>query len=120
MNVYTVQMGKYRLAIEKGIPFVDITVRSGIQAFAPTWPMVNRWKQNKISEDDYAALYRHKVLSEKWAFESDWKELLEYDTVALACYCKAHHFCHRLLLVDILRDIHRNENRPFDYLGELE
>ncbi len=36
MKLYTAQMGRWREAKKHGIPFIDITVKSGMKEFAPT------------------------------------------------------------------------------------
>ena len=37
----------------KGPDRLDITVKTGIKAFAPTWEMVMKSKQGKLSEEEY-------------------------------------------------------------------
>lgn len=119
MDVYTIQLARHRLAKERGIPLVDTTVKSGIRAFAPSWPMVVGYKAGSISEEEYTERFFQKIKEEEWATHDDWKWLLSHEKVALACYCKAHHFCHRYLLVEHLRAIREKQNLPFNYCGEI-
>ncbi len=80
----------------------DITVKSGVEAFAPTWGMVRGFKNGSISEEDYTEKYLEMMRKSKEERPEIWRELLEKDRVVLVCYCKAGEFCHRLLLADIL------------------
>lgn len=120
MQVYTVQLAQHRLAKAKDIPLVDITVKSGIRTFAPTWRMLTLYQAGTVDAEQYAELYRQKLNDEAWATESDWQWLLSHDRVALACYCRGDgRYCHRHTLVEILREIREKQNLPFEYCGEL-
>lgn len=119
MKVYTIQMAQWRLAKEKGIPLVDITVKSGMQALAPTWRMVTLLKAGAISEQEFAELYLEKLRDDDWANREEWTKLMSNDTMALACYCRAGEFCHRYLLADYLKDLRQKQTLPFTYGGEI-
>ena len=40
MDLMTVQVGRWRLCQKHKAEFIDITVKSGLKIFAPTWEMV--------------------------------------------------------------------------------
>lgn len=103
VTLYTVQVAQWRLCKEIGIPYLDITFKSGIPAFAPEPQWVFAIKRGEISEEHYTELYTAKMrLSFRNHFDR-WEELKRYDAVAIACYCPAGCFCHRHLFVEMVR-----------------
>ena len=126
MEVYTIQLGQWRLAKELDIPLIDTTYRSGIihqnvRWLAPTGELLGNYKSGIASEYDYQQIYLN-LMRVRWSQDPQWfiDFCQRYDKVALACYCGAGQFCHRLILVDILRNICIKYNIPFLYSGELQ
>ena len=119
MELYTIQVARWRLAKELDIQFVDTTVKSGDSVFAPTWPMVTAYKDGSLSESDYTKQYIELLRSSYREHRGDWLELLKLERAAIACYCKAGAFCHRMLLRDALEKVALANNLPFEYKGEL-
>jgi len=107
LKVYTSQF-KYN-----GENRFDITVKSGYQMFAPTWPMVMDYKSGKIIKEEYIELYLEKMRRSYQNHRDVWEWLLKQDKVVLVCFCKAGDFCHRLLLSDLLVKL------GAEYLGEI-
>lgn len=108
LKVYTSQF-KYN-----GENRFDITVKSGHQMFAPTWPMVMDYKSKKTTEEEYTKLYLEKMHRSYEYYRETWDWLLKQDKVVLVCFCKAGDFCHRLLLADILVKL------GAEYLGKIK
>ena len=107
LKVWTAQMrypGKDRL---------DITVKSGTQAFAPSWPMVIGFKDGSIDEEGYTWRYKNLMEKSKQVFFAQWEDLLKREEVTLVCYCPAGAFCHRILLAKMLE-----EQFGVQYMGE--
>lgn len=101
LEVYTAQ---YRYS---GPDRYDITVKSGEQAFAPTWEMVLGYKKGTVSEDAYTGAYQAKM-GLSYIVKSTkpkWDALLKRDRVVLVCFCKAGDFCHRVLLAKMLVEL---------------
>lgn len=119
MDVSTIQMGKWRLAKELNIELIDTTVKSGIQALAPKWEMVLSHKAGRMSDEEYSKEYREMMLRSYMINQTVWRELLNKERIALACYCSPDRFCHRHLLVKYLEGICNSHNIPFRYLGEI-
>ncbi|QZA70957.1 hypothetical protein AH06_185 [Erwinia phage AH06] len=124
MNVWTIQIARWRLAKTRGIAFLDTTVKSAKEyAFlAPSWEMVMGYKQGSISENQYTELYYELLRSRYKADKQPFLKLLDDfrdKDIAVACFCTPGHFCHRHLLVTILRALTVNANIPFEYKGEL-
>lgn len=118
MKLYTAQMGRWREADKQGIPFVDVTVKSGNKAFAPTWDFLMDYKRGGSDQDyidKFIPLMRKSYRDNKQV----WLDLINKDTVCIACYCGKGKFCHRLLLVDILEKVCLREGVTFQYKGEL-
>lgn len=120
MEIFTIQMGRYRLAKEKKLDFVDTTVKSGLKMFAPTWDMVLGHKNGSVSDEEYTQRYRQMMIESMRENKQAWLEFIERkEPVALACYCKPGVFCHRLLLKDIFAELCKKKEIPFLYYGEL-
>ncbi len=119
MKVWTCQMARYR-KIGSEVKPVDITVKSGLTEFAPTWSMLRDYKSGLIEEDEYTELFYEKMRQSYATHRGLWDELLSTGTVALMCYCKGGEFCHRLLMVDILKKVATSRGVDFEYCGEIE
>lgn len=119
MEIYTVQIAKYRMARELNIPIVDTTRKSGVQVFAPDWDMIMGHKEGTLTSAAYTEKYRTKMLRTFNHYRPEWESLIEHPLVALACYCSPFVFCHRHLLVDIMEIIHHKRGLPFYRGGEI-
>ena len=119
MNVYTIQVCRWKLCQSKNICFIDTTVKTGYKELAPTWDMAMSYKKGELSEDKYTELYLDILKTSYQNNPSFWADLLNSDVVALGCYCKPDNFCHRLILTDFLKQKCFEEDTDFTYLGEL-
>lgn len=119
MDVNTIQLGSWRKAKELNIQLIDITVKTGIPAFAPSWEIVLGHKSGRVSDDEYTKQYREMMLKSYMLNTIAWKELIKLEHVAIACYCSPDRFCHRHLFVKYLEGVCKTHNVPFRYLGEL-
>ncbi len=125
MKAYTISLSKHRVAKGKGIPLVDITVKSGIKEFAPDWDFLMEYKKSN-QDAEAQAIYTEKYYAK---LNRVWREkpqlflsLFEKypDEVAYACYCPEHAcFCHRFLFVKGLAKMAGKLNLPFEDGGEL-
>jgi hypothetical protein len=61
MDVWTIQISRYRLLHGTDIEFVDITLKSGILDFAPTPKLLYDHKRGAISDETYRREYRVSV-----------------------------------------------------------
>lgn len=81
---------------------LDISVKSGYKAFAPTWGMVHGLKNGGLKKDTYAEQYRQLMHQSHVQNTDAWVDLLTRDEVVLCCYCSPGKFCHRRILAGIL------------------
>ena len=112
-------MSKHRKVKEKGIPFKDITVKSGDKNFSPTWKILMSYKDTGDEEEylsKFIPLMRNSYLQNK----QDWLNLCLMEEVCLACYCKVGDFCHRHIIVDMIEKICKQKGIPFERKGEIE
>jgi len=115
MLLYTIQIPIAKsLGLDRDSRYLDITVKSGDKAFAPTWKMVMGSKQDRITDEEYASQYTELMRQSYKTNTQRWNEVLNLDEVILACYCKADSFCHRYLLKDILVKC------GAEYVGEIK
>lgn len=97
----------------KGPDRLDITVKTGIKAFAPTWKMVMKSKQGELSEEEHTEQYMA-LLRKSWKENrAEWENLLGMAEVTLVCFCRPGEFCHRVLLAKLLE-----QTFGFRYVGE--
>jgi hypothetical protein len=88
---------------------INVTVKSGLQMFAPTWRMVEGYLGGAMSKEQYTKLYL-KMMEESWTkHQHRWetiitKAALEGRVIVLTCYCRKGAFCHRHLLKKILAE----------------
>lgn len=114
LKVWTAQMSKTK---GKGWPVLDITVKSKDpfgKTFAPTWDMVMGIKNGTMTEAEYASTYYSMMFKSMVDKPNEWSKLLSMGEVVLMCFCPANKFCHRHLLVEVLRTF-----KVIKYVGEL-
>lgn len=116
MKLYTCQMAKWRVAIN----FLDTTVKSGDKLFAPTWELLNRYRNDIITSDEYEVEFITLMRKSFKDNREHWLTILSSDVLTIGCYCKAHGFCHRYILVKLFKSVCEIHNIPFEYMGELE
>lgn len=110
---------------------MDITVKGKCpvgKVFAPTWDMVNQYKNAMMSEAEYTEYY-YKLLLDRWnsdylGFRGIVERLVAMLTgtagmpparsMTLVCFCPTGAFCHRHLLVKWLTYNYPN----IQYMGE--
>lgn len=115
----TVQIAQAK-SLQPTIKVIDITVKSSVEPwsiFAPTWELVNEYKTNgnqEVFTERHTRLMRKRFKQNSGPFFEVIKMAWEGD-IALACYCPADQFCHRLVLKDILQKI----DKQLMYGGEL-
>lgn len=126
MRVFTVQLGNYRVVKANGIKLIDTTVKSGLEAFAPTWDMVKLSKDSAVdgitSVDAmavYETQYRELMKQSMLDHPKDWFNIFHVGDIALACYCGSGKFCHRHILADILQDYAEDNYYRIENVGEL-
>lgn len=118
-EIYTVQLANARAAHIQEIHVHDITIKSGDPVFAPTWDMVTKYKSGQLSEEAYEALYKGRMAESMRRYPERWNALLEYDRLALACYCRPGNFCHRHLLKHMLISLSNRDGEELVDMGEV-
>jgi uncharacterized protein YeaO (DUF488 family) len=121
MIIYTAQMSKHKKAKILGFTFIDTTVKTGIQAFAPTWDMVLKFKKGELDWDTYTQLYLDMMRSSWKENPIDWKNLMQHECIVLGCYCTdiSKEQCHRFLLRDMIKAIGKRYQIEVIDRGEL-
>lgn len=81
---------------------LDITVKGKDKLgsiFAPSWEIVNGYKNGTLSEKEYELKY-YEILDNSYKQNRDkWEEFFNLKYVTLVCFCKKQTFCHRYLLI---------------------
>lgn len=120
LRLFTIQMGKWRLARDHGIDMVDTTHASRFSLFSPNREAVYAYKNGTIDEDEYAKIYRDTLLRSWQTKRQNWMDFLQSAPMsALACYCGPGKFCHRHLLIKFIEQLCKQLKIPFEYYGEL-
>lgn len=120
MKLWTIQLAQWGVAKERNIPMVNTTVKSGVKFLAPVWTMVLDHKDGYLSDEEYTVLYFTMMGESLKKNGKQWDELLAMEEVAIACYCRHGAFCHRLLLVEIIKKQCEERGIEFTYMGELK
>lgn len=121
MKIYTIQLAKRKRAEERGIPLLDITVKTGLSSgFAPTWEMVWGSKGGTLSNGEYTKQYYALMRLSYLHHREKWLSILHQDNVAIACYCRTGVFCHRHVLKEILEKVAKIHQIEFIDGGEIE
>lgn len=81
---------------------LDITVKTGDEVFAPTWKMVMKTKQGKMTWEEYKSKYRQLMRKSYRENFERWQEILSQEEIVLLCYCQSPQHCHRRLLAEML------------------
>lgn len=81
---------------------LDITVKSGDRAFAPTWGMVHGLKHRLLKQETYTHQYKQLMEDSLRKNVTAWSNLFSRESVVLCCYCPPGKFCHRRILAGIL------------------
>lgn len=118
-KLYTIQVPHWRLANQLGIKFIDITAKSGIQAFAPDMENVMAYKSGQMSQEDYTRFYRDKMFVSQKTNEKFWKHLLKFPVMAFGCYCPPGEFCHRHLFIEIAKEYLERFDVKVELCGEI-
>lgn len=117
--IWTIQLAKHREAKKLNITLFDITVKSGIQAFSPTWDMLRALRAGEMTTDEYERQYRQKVERTFEASPELWHEFTKHPNMAIGCYCTPGTFCHRLIFSDILTKYLCDQGKEVHRKGEL-
>lgn len=118
MRLYTACVyGKY-IVERTDVPYLDITVKSGDRVFAPTWDILMSYKSSK-DEGVYTKAFLELMRESYVVNKERWLEVLNSDSIAIACYCHRGTFCHRYLLVEVFEKIANHLKIEFEYKGEI-
>jgi len=124
MDIFTIQLSKWRLARNRDIAVMDTTVKSGFSIFRPTWDMVMGYKAGTLSWDEYTQQYYDKM-NASWKDPKErplWIATIEStEPTALGCICRPGEpfHCHRYLLKNLFEKLCAARGIEFRYYGEL-
>jgi hypothetical protein len=119
MDVYTISIPNARKFTVGGKKiasldaYMDISVMTGNKMWAPTWDMVYRVKDYRMSHEDYIREYEKMMELSIHNNADEFNKLMNMEKVILACYCGIREFCHRFIFADVLVDHGAN------YQGEV-
>ena len=119
IKIWTVQLCWHRYAKSQDIHVLNITAATGIQAFAPDYRALWRYKYNEINDIEYTRLYIERMQHSLKSFPEEWDKLGQHERVAVACYCTAGKFCHRHLFVPLMENKLEALGLECEYMGEL-
>jgi len=120
MDIYTIQIGKWRKAKALGFEVLNITVMNGEKRLAPTWDLLRAWQKGEVTEEEYRTEYFWLMRESLKANLEFWLDLSKKETLVLGCYCAPGLFCHRRLLVEIFTMFFASRGIIAEYKGEIE
>lgn len=119
MQIWTMQLSRWRLAKKFDIEVANITAKSGVPTFAPRFQDVMEYKGGQINETEYSALYLGRMQMSFVRNRVAWEDLKHKGNVAYACYCRQDVFCHRHLFVGLLTKWFDRDGVDYELMGEL-
>jgi hypothetical protein len=120
IQVWTIQIAKWRVARDKNIYFLDTTAKSGVLAFAPNFSDVMAYKRGEMSEEEYTRIYIERMALSQRLFPLKWQSIVKRPQIAFACYCPEGKFCHRHLLVNEVEKYFTPQGYEILRMGELK
>lgn len=99
---------------------LDISVKSGMKILAPTWDLVMKFKEGRITPEQFSKEYTRLMRKSYTQYQEAWLALLRNKTITLVCYCPKDSFCHRHLLAPILVSVAKHHGVKAKYLGEVD
>ena len=118
-RIWTIQLAQWRLAKERNIPLIDITAKTGLQAFAPDMRAVMAFKRNEMNKNTYNDLYLQKMAESQIKSARYWESLIKRHEFAVACYCPAFAFCHRYIFLTLIEKYLLDRGNTVILEGEL-
>lgn len=118
-NIWTMSISNWRLARAQNIHLLDITIKSGIEAFAPSWDSLLSYKAGNLSQEEYTRRYYDKVIGSSNKNTESWRLLTENKSVAFSCYCRVSQFCHRHLFAPLAITYLQDHGNEAIFHGEL-
>lgn len=119
-QIYTIQLGSWRIAEAQQIKLLNTTAASGIKAFAPDFAHVMAYKRGEMDEATYTEHYLEKMERSRIENLRIWDYLETYPRLAVACYCKAGQFCHRHLFAPLAKAHLESYGLEVELMGELK
>lgn len=119
LDVVTIQLSKHRLLRGSEFELIDTSFQSGVLWLAPSRELLWGYKGNHLTSREYFTRYKDLCRQRYRRHPEQWQELIRRRKIALACYCKADCFCHRLILKNILEKLCEAEGIDFWYGGEI-
>lgn len=107
LKIFTAQMGY------KGPHAHDTTVKTKKSCFMPSWDIVLKHKDGKISDVEYTEKYLDILVASLMGQKQKWLNVLKQREVVLTCFCGRGQFCHRYVLALFL------EKFGAKYMGEI-
>ena len=84
---------------------VDITMNTTDplgRFFAPPKRIVNGYKYDDMSKEEYETLYYNWMVQSFYNNQGQWNDFLSRKEATIVCYCSLGEFCHRYLLAKYL------------------
>lgn len=119
VQIWTLQLSKWRAARDAGIDTLDVTAKSGIGAFAPEMTNVMAYKRGELTEEDYTVRYLERMEMTRREAPQIWEKLKDYRRVAVMCYCRRDHFCHRHPFSNLMKNYLEEHGIAAELNGEL-
>lgn len=124
LNIYTIQMGKYRLLEGSNIQLIDATIKCKDplirKLFAPpSWDLVMGIKNGTITEEEYLEEYIKKLEYTSKVYLEEWFTVLDRGEIAISCFCSCDTFCHRFILAEFIYDVANEYGYDVNLIGEV-
>lgn len=118
-HLYTIQLAQWRIARESNVELLDITSSSGVKAFSQKMTDVMAYKDGQMTQTQYTAKYKERMVRSRNEAGHIWSMLLEHQHVAFACYCRKGEYCHRHMFIYEAKAYLEEQGHIVNIHGEL-
>ena len=98
---------------------VDVTRKSGLPGFAPSWGLLTGYKAGRIDWPGYERRYTAEMRRSYQRDRGLWHEYASRERLVLCCYCYLPDHCHRRLLAGFLARVALSLGRSVSVRGEI-
>ena len=117
--IWTICLSNWRLCEPAKIQLIDITVKSGIEVFAPHRHDLYEYKNGRMTEDEYTSRYQEKMFYSRSEHKTIWDGLSVIPRAAFACYCGVGKYCHRHLFAPLAKEHLESMGWGVELRGEI-